>query len=741
MAALCLISAATAAAATAATARAATGATGAWRTLSDPIDPAQLTDLGDGQSSQMLQPWRSSLTTRPATALQDAIGINFNVTPSEADATARLLADSGVHRVRLEIGWSEMSDSDPSQLADPAAWATDIQAFRQYGLRPLILLNANSGMPGPGLSFALTLTAPAPAGATTVELDAGSAAAVVPGLTGIDSVDAAGNPMAAGVLITSVSGDGVATLSRPLPAGLAAGAVPATTLRYAPFAKPQLSDGSPNPRFAQTMAGWLQYVQAVCDFVRGQYGSDDFDVEVWNELSFGSAFLDESNYFSPVPDPGATGNTDDAILAGTVAILSDPANGLTDVRIGDGFANQTPFVSGASEPAGVAAIDKHLYQGPVGYAGYGRMFMPEYFLTGVPSAPVIRDLSPIQTSLDGVAHGAGTHPAGGAPPALWITEANLDADTAQGNGMPAADIPEFQAKAALRYYTAYASEGAQAIDLYAASWPPDDAGWGLIPRSFFAAVDADPSGYPGDGAGGLTMRALARMSFTLAGAQPIADPRALRLDAVSSDSVATQFGNGESGRPTLPNRDVLAFFPFQVSAHRFVSSVYVMTRDLTHDYGPDPEPGQTSYDLPPESFRLTIGGVDAAQATVSLLDPLTGAQRPATIVARVGSRIVVSLAVTDSPQMLTIDDSPSNALARSATAGADPRPRSCANRRRSPGHAADPDHGCRRRLAARPSPGPPGRGRARRARERHPVADARLTARQSSVQRPGGRLP
>src|SRR5438445_548536 len=74
-------------------------------TLSDPIDPFQQTALPFGQRSHWLQPWRAYFTTVPATTLRRAIGINFNVTPGQADATARLLADSGFRRARIEIGW------------------------------------------------------------------------------------------------------------------------------------------------------------------------------------------------------------------------------------------------------------------------------------------------------------------------------------------------------------------------------------------------------------------------------------------------------------------------------------------------------------------------------------------------------------------------------------------------------------------------------------------------------------
>ena len=328
-----------------------------WYTLNNPVDPSQLTQMPFGYSSQYLQPWRDALVTRPATQFLNSIGINFNVRPNQTEDTARLLHDSGVRRARVEFSWTGMSYADPSKIANPTWWAYYIQAMRDNGLRPLILLNANSGLPGPYKQLNLTLLAPAQAGARSVVLDAASAAQVVPGLTGFNA-----NGDAAGVLITSVDAAGLATLSRPLPTNLSAGSpVPATTLRYAPFAPPYLSDGSPNPRFQQTLTGWLTYVKSVCAFVRQVYGSDNFDVEVWNELSFGSDFLNEANYYNPVPDPGSTGNVNAAILQATVQMLHDPANGLADVKVGDGFSNETPFASGTTVPAGTNAIDHHPY--------------------------------------------------------------------------------------------------------------------------------------------------------------------------------------------------------------------------------------------------------------------------------------------------------------------------------------------------------------------------------------------
>ena len=82
------------------------------------------------------------------------------------------------------------------------------------------------------------------------------------------------------------------------------------------------------------------------------YGSDNFDVEVWNE---NQAFLDESTYFNPVPDPGGKGSTTYTVLRATIHMLRNPANGLTAIRVGDGFSNQSPFTSGTTVPPGTAA--------------------------------------------------------------------------------------------------------------------------------------------------------------------------------------------------------------------------------------------------------------------------------------------------------------------------------------------------------------------------------------------------
>jgi hypothetical protein len=62
--------------------------------------------------------------------------------------------------------------------------------------------------------------------------------------------------------------------------------------------------------------------------------------------------------------------------------------------------------------------------------------------------------------------------------------------------------------------------------------------------------------------------------------------------------------------------------------------------------------------MPPETFRLTIGGVDGRGADVSATDPLTGANVALNVVGRSPETVVVDMPVTDSPRLLAIQEGP-----------------------------------------------------------------------------------
>ncbi len=734
--------------------------------LTDPIDPRYLTKLPFGTSSFWIQPWRAYLDTWSSSTLLNALGINFNVSESDADDVARLLQDSGFKLARKEIPWGALSYEDPTQFNNEPKIRTILTAMHDHGLRPLLMLNANSGLPAPALQISLSTVAAAAVGATTVKLDAASAAKVVPGKTGFDELTFGTGP---DILLTSVSPSGVATLSRPLRKPLAAGKHRAMTLRYAPFERPTLENGEPNPVFQETLAGWLSYVATVCREASSIFGPEGYDLEIWNELSFGSQFLNSEHYYqasgaesseaeeaaeagegteteaSPEArensqglegseaevqpeDEGETAGgaegeeegagavpaskTKDApklvidkqvtklirrtLLKETVNFVRNPENGIgAGVGITDGFASQTPFPSGANAPLGLTALSKHLYGGaktyPADYpnrpirpidalgfrdseqgTGAKPLFIPNYqslfpelYLSGTHTETITRDIAPITTDIYGLAHGREVGPAGGEPVQKWMTEYNLspnkgtpmgpDGVTPANVTLSAADKAHFQAKALLRSLVAMVNKGMNREYFFAAA----PGGLSLISGSFFSALESNPGSYPGDEAGGETMKAFHNLLGQFQGPGPSGAPRQIKLLSIAQDGNHAQFsGDGTAAHPDLYDRDVLAVLPFQSSPGTFVIPVYVMTRDLLTLYEPGQPAGDVDrFDLPDETFRITLGNLpEGGQApSVSAYDPLHETSTPAHLLSRSGDTAELEIAASDYPRLLRLE--------------------------------------------------------------------------------------
>ena len=662
----------------------------------DPIDPRYLLGLGFGSTSFWIQPWRAYMDTWPASRLLDALGVNFNISRND-EAVAQVLAESGYKLARITIPWSAFDYSDPTRLrpTPEAAVRAKLVALHTHGLRPLILLDANSEYPVPYEPMKLETLAPAPAGARTVQLSRASAAAVIPGRSGFSELRFSG---AADEMITSVTANGTATLALPLPAPLPAGKHGGAILRYAPFEAPTLPDGRTNPSFAATLDGWLQYTAAVSKLAASVVGPGAYDLEVWNEMSFGSQFLNAENYFGPSrrPPTGMTAgqlkllNTlavAKKLLSSTVAYVRDPANGISpQVGITDGFASESPFPSGAQAPIGLTALSKHPYASartyPADYTRFtnrplnalGRLdatarvdnifaplfipqlqtAMPEYFLTGLLTETTIRDVAPMTNYVYGYPHGRSVGPPGGAPVQKWITEYNLDVPRGT-TGMTQADREHFHAKALLRSLVANVSKGFSREYFYAASAGP----FSVIGESFFAALEANPSSYPGVHAAGPMLLAMRNMLSHFQGPGPEGPARQLTLQSIVQSGNHAQFqGDGTPAHPSLFDREVLAVLPFQSAPRRFVIPFYVMTSDLATLYDPAaPSNDVRRYDLPAEAFRITLGNLPETSAapTVSAFDPLTGESTPARLVSRAGASAIFEVAASDYPRLLQIE--------------------------------------------------------------------------------------
>jgi hypothetical protein len=637
--------------------------------LNRPIDPAQELGLPFGARSQYLQPWRGYLDTPPASRLTAGLGINFNVAPSAANATAAALERAGFRRARIEIGWNSLDPLRTDRLTPDAAsdWRTILSALFRHHLRPLILFNANEGAPTPLRPLKLHVVAPALAGSRRVVLDSASIAQVVPGRSGFDSLT--GGYAAAAVIITAVSGP-VATLSAPLPHTLLPGDYPGSTLAYAPFTSPSITLPGAHASFDQTLSGWLSYVRTVATFARALGHGQGFDVEVWNELTFGSNFLNINNYYSPPIDPhapavGSDNATNHALLAATTQLIHQRFPG---VQLGDGFSSEIPWTSGQTELAGVQ-VDKHYYSGrkvfpaantqtgvrPVDWRGrtfgtYSRVNgsdhwtdffvpryvvdFPEYWLTGIQTETLVRDLTPLHgENIYGQRHGRFTHPRGAKPPKVWMTEYNLD----RPSTLSSAQAQHFQAKVALRYLLAFINKGLGLVDFYAAQ-----GSLGLLPDRFFTSRAAR---HRSDA--GLTLDALGRMTRTLRTATTMR-PRSLTLERISTTDHRTVFSVTQRYR-SLRNLDVTAFFPFQEATHRFVFAAYVMTRNLTRVWH---RSGLHEYDMPAAPYRFTVGNLDGCHTRLSAYDPIAGRSVPVRRVACSSTSLTLLTELTDSPILI-----------------------------------------------------------------------------------------
>jgi hypothetical protein len=279
---------------------------------------------------------------------------------------------------------------------------------------------------------------------------------------------------------------------------------------------------------------------------------------------------------------------------------------------------------------------------------------------------MVRDLAPQTTTIYGVPHGRSVGPPGGTPPQLWMTEYNLNTNTLfpvdpehptdyLGPRFPA-QAERLQAEIALRSLVSMVGKGVARDYFYAAA---HTEGFSLISEAFIEALDANPSGYPGDQLGGETMEAMGQMLARFQGPGPGGPTRQLELRSIAQEGNHSEFaGDGTAAHPDLYDRDLLAVLPFQSSPRRFVVPVYVMTPNLTtvSDIN-GPESSPTRFDLPGENFRITLGNLPetAEPPVVSAYDPMRGEDTPARFVSRKGDRAVFEISATDYPRLLTID--------------------------------------------------------------------------------------
>ncbi len=625
---------------------------------------AHFTSLPFGSHSHLLQPWRAYLETIPATTFLNGIGIHWNVKGSaNPELVAQMLAKHGITRTRIEIGWNNIEFNDETKLIQDKAATLRAQllAFKKYKIRPLILLNAHHGYPGPTKFFERTLAADARAGDTTVQLSDTSELKI--GYSGFSFPD----DKAAGRLITKIAGNTI-TLSKPLPKDIKAGTrLPMATLKYRPFSPPDTED------YKTTIAGWQRYLGTVAKFatdILGTAQSSDkgFDMEIWNELTFGSDFLSINNYYEQKPFKYDQDSIWENLVKETAAYVEAHPNDFQGVLFSNGFANTIPWPASSKNPPRITAISKHPYRNRNSYPQdeqkttrinalfqedksgfvpkYSALF-PEYFATALQTETMVRDMGPITSEFGGTKRGRYAREIKGKVIAnpVWVTEVNISPVENDPN-ITTERALQLKAKTTARYFCFFLNKGVTQLYLYSAAG--EDKALGIVKQSFLKYAEQSNAVYPANDTS-YTSPALAVTDRIVAKISQQVDPnltntRKVEVVSVSDTHNHYQFvGNGTPAHPNLYNRDVFAFLPYQVNSKRFIIPYYVMTRDVTKD-------------LLPEEFTVQIKGIKGKGASVTAYDPINDKDVPVTVKDKEAGILLVNLTATDYPYLLIIQE-------------------------------------------------------------------------------------
>ena len=657
------------------------------------IDPQQQ-EVRFGAWSFDRVPYRAWMDTRSGDVVWRGFGVNFNVNDkAEVEPVAHALALAGVSGARVEVGMGSFSYDDPTQFSDKNQLENlrrRLVALQLNGIRPLILLNANSGAPVPMKGETVQLSEDAAVGDMTIVLADTSKVRV--GYTGLTRQAY----QTAFPLITNIAENGRCALSAPLQKPLPKGNLQLQTLKYAPFADGEvLADGSIDPRARESLRAWEAYVRTICGIVRdclGTAGAADvgFDLEVWNEYTFGSEFLD-GRYYSPrrtfkekftYTRGGVSVSGSEVLLPMTVDFAGNPANGFPGVRVVSGFANQRPWDNGADVFPGQYGFSRHYYTGvsvgdfvppakqPIidalgkehpadgAFIPTMRVGMPEYWLTGLKTEMMSRDIQPFPNAFK--KHFRFSLNPGGTTAPLWQTEYNVyrgewSQKLTEATGVKR-DDPRFQnllehiaAKSLIRALLMLTHKGNELIHFYSARSPMHE--FGMISEQFFKGEKTFAES-------GLQLHTCKRTKAFLNAERTIPIPRPLSVGAIVEHTpLLLQKGNGTAAHPDYFARDRLAILPFQTDDARFVVALYIVTPDVIHAWQPDADIFDPArYQLPDQTFDITLTNINGTRAQVRYYDPVADATLTATTIATTPDTLTVRLPLTDSPRLLEITE-------------------------------------------------------------------------------------
>lgn len=601
------------------------------------VDPGQL-ECPWPKHSFYKQPWRGFLEVRSGADFLRGIGINYHSRGND-EVALRLLAETGVRAYRYEIGWGSVAWNE-AKLSGQEKHLKVLQLMKQHGARPTLLLNAHHGAPCPMQSFNRTLAAPAAKGARSIRLK--DVREIVAGRSGINPPK---NYWAAEVMITAVDAStGECQLSKPLTWELSVDQpVRVTTLKYAPLYPVGTAE------FEATAAGWVKYALMLCDLAHAA-GHEEFDIEIWNELSFGSNFVNIDNYYEKGKPPYAGKRADLLNRGGSSWELARRTIEAVKakyprVRCIWGWSNTTfyhcaveklpPGTDGQSyHPygTGVIAMPKaeahqdHPEFNMEGYTPTLDIRMSEGWAhTFMKTEGIMRLLNPADRQ---------KQPAGTERFYHYMTEHGVA--PAECGARSEEEAWRVKAWCALRSYCLWLNKGVDVLHYFQAADGP--GGMGILPLE----VVKLPGEVKWEDVATPPMRAIRGMRECFAGAEPVAETERVKLD-VDFEAVGKvgMIFEGDGKHPGLSHKDVLAVLPFQTGKRKMVIAVYVMTYDVMKP-------------MPEESYRLTLKGLGGAVKAASLSDPLTGKKEDVKT-AGGADGVKMEIKVADTPRFLSLE--------------------------------------------------------------------------------------
>ncbi|WP_068773916.1 PA14 domain-containing protein [Paenibacillus sp. FJAT-26967] len=679
-------------------------------------DPGQ-SDVPFGAGSFYKLPWRSYVDTQEASQFLDSLGVVMNVKEKEIDATAQALAEVGIKHARFEMGWGNVQYDDETKVAYPVKeqeYANTLKSLQKHGIRPLILLNSNSGIPAPYKEVKTALLEPAVTGATYLKLDPAQLTGIVVKYTGVREINNQGHALSQGFnpLITELNPTtGIAKLSSPLQgATIPAGAYSLYKLKYQPLSGKTFADGTPNPASEETIEGWKTYVKSVSAFAKRALGTEGkadagFDFEVWNEQTFGHHFMDIKYYYEPdlqfsqpptyITRKGEAVTGQEVFLPVTTDVVSDPVNQTPGVKVISGFSNQRPKDNFRWIFDGQAGISRHYYTGydknkftykpPTWHrtanqtadalGNLGSTFVPsfmqanpEYTYTALVTEHLSRDIQPFPNNYKDHYRFANFNRKN---VEMWQTETNFGTQSftnelAAANGVPG-DAPALGAirqriatKSTLRNYVFQSHKGLERLYTYVAR-ENHDVTSAVLPVAFYDEL-AKNNFVLND-----TVRAKIGPQLTavkntvnlLKGGEKIDNLRKLNVAEVIEHKPRLVFkGDGTPNHPDYYNREDLVIAPFQLKPNKFAIGYYVASRNLTQAW--DLTKGALDparYDFPDQTFEVTLKNINTVSPQVSAYDPVTNTSIPVTVTGTTADSIKVKLTTSDYPRFLIIEES------------------------------------------------------------------------------------